>query len=179
VTKPTEDARRTTAYDRGSLRRAYGDFEERTRTFEVSPDRYERLREEKARAALGGARVLVVREGETLLVSNRGEPGWDVPGGAREPGEAPETTALREVREEVSLSVELRDLLLVTEFGFVPDSRDDERVWGLWPIFEGIVVGDGEFAVQSSELRDAGWFGEPPAELNDPAGPLIEAALAD
>lgn len=49
--------------------------------------------------------MAVLRDAEVLLV-RRGDDGrWDVPGGGAQPGERPENTARRELREETSLSV--------------------------------------------------------------------------
>ncbi len=60
------------------------------------------------------AGVLVVRHGKVLLVRRRVEPFigyWDIPGGFCEVDEHPAETAIREVREETGLAVELTGLL--------------------------------------------------------------------
>lgn len=60
------------------------------------------------------AGALVIRNGKVLLVRRRIEPFlgyWDIPGGFCEVDEHPADTALREVREETGLEVELTDLL--------------------------------------------------------------------
>jgi 8-oxo-dGTP diphosphatase len=54
------------------------------------------------------ASALVYRGGRLLLVrSTRTREHWAFPGGKSEPGETPEQTAVREVREEVGLDIEV------------------------------------------------------------------------
>lgn len=60
------------------------------------------------------AGALVVRNGKVLLVRRAVEPFrgcWDIPGGFCEADEHPAETALREVREETGLEIELTGLL--------------------------------------------------------------------
>jgi ADP-ribose pyrophosphatase YjhB (NUDIX family) len=60
------------------------------------------------------AGALVVRNGKVLLVRRIIEPYlgyWDIPGGFCEVDEHPATTAIREVREETGLEIELTGLL--------------------------------------------------------------------
>ena len=64
----------------------------------------------------------VVRDaaGRVLLVRRANEPSrglWSVPGGRIEPGESAREAAVREVREETGLEVELGELLLTSDFG--------------------------------------------------------------
>lgn len=169
-----------TAYDRDALEAAYGELPVQRDTFTVSREKYERMRADAAADAIGGARVLIsLGDGEqTLLVSNRGEAGWDIPGGAREPGEVPEETARREVREEVGLPVDLGDVLQAFDWGFVPETGDGDRVGGLWVHFAG-VVGDGHVTVQDEELEDARWFASPPEKIDPPAAPIVQAFFHD
>jgi 8-oxo-dGTP diphosphatase len=52
--------------------------------------------------------AVIVRDGRTLLVRRRWAEGsfsWQFPAGEQEPGETPEQTAVREVAEEVGLTV--------------------------------------------------------------------------
>lgn len=164
----------TTAYDREALAEAYDGWRFEAETIPVDDEKYDRMRRRASNDALGGARVLLASGDRTLLVSNLGEPGWDIPGGARESGEAPETTARREVSEEVGLRVALADLAQVFEFGFVPEERDGERVAGLWVHFSGTPRDGTELTVQTSELADARWMATPPESMDPYAAPLIE-----
>jgi len=47
-----------------------------------------------------GAQLAVVHEGRVLLQFRPWPPGWELPGGHREPGEEPADTAVREAEEE-------------------------------------------------------------------------------
>lgn len=62
-----------------------------------------------------GASVLVKREGgDVLLVERLNDPGrgeWALPGGKVDYGETVEHAAVREVKEETNVDVELRELL--------------------------------------------------------------------
>jgi len=170
---------RTTAYSLPALSAAYGARPLRTERFEVSSEKYEAVQAEERRDELGGARVLVRRREEraTLLVSNRGEHGWDIPGGAREAGECPEETAIRECYEETGLRISLRDLLRVHEFTFLPASGAP-GVAGLWLQFEGIPTDDpGSFTIDTEELDDGAWMDSPPPELDRYAAPAVRAYL--
>src|SRR5215469_13760995 len=54
------------------------------------------------------AAAIIVNDGRLLLVRRRvaeGELSWQFPAGAVEPGESPETAAVREAAEETTLSV--------------------------------------------------------------------------
>jgi 8-oxo-dGTP pyrophosphatase MutT (NUDIX family) len=62
------------------------------------------------------ARCLIRREGKFLLVVHRGARSasarpWALPGGRVEPGESPEQTARREIREEIGITLgDLREV---------------------------------------------------------------------
>lgn len=76
------------------------------------------------------AGALVVRNGKVLLVRRAVEPflgHWDIPGGFCEVDEHPTETAIREVREETGLEIELTGLLGLWLDDYAPaDSTDGE-----------------------------------------------------
>lgn len=170
-----------TAYDIQALRDEYGQFEVSVETFAVSNEKYVAVQSSLQNDALGGARVRICRERDQrqlLLVSNRGEDGWDVPGGAREPGESTESTARREVSEEVGLQVTIKSVLHVFEFGFVPDAGDGDRISGLWVYFEGTLADQpASVEIQTEELDDARWFCEIPTRLNPHAAGIVRGGF--
>ncbi|MER6844374.1 NUDIX hydrolase [Streptomyces platensis] len=51
--------------------------------------------------------------GDFLLVKPTYKPGWDLPGGMAEANEPPEQAAVRELKEELGLTVTLRGFLVV------------------------------------------------------------------
>lgn len=60
------------------------------------------------------ASALIVEDDAVLLVKRANEPwrdSWDIPGGFCDPAEHPEATAIREVREEVGLEIEITRFL--------------------------------------------------------------------
>ncbi len=63
-------------------------------------------------------RVLLIR-----TVNLRGEPVWTLPKGLVEPGERPEDTALREVREETGYEAEIIRPLRASTYWFVREGR--------------------------------------------------------
>lgn len=52
-----------------------------------------------------GARAIVLHEGEVLLVRNIGVSYWSLPGGVQKPGETPLQCLVRELGEEIGVSV--------------------------------------------------------------------------
>ena len=77
--------------------------------------------------------------GNILLVRPTYKPFWDLPGGYVEPGESPRAAAVREVTEELGLSVEVGQLLSVD---WAPqDSEGDKLLF----IFDGGVLIPGLF----------------------------------
>ncbi|MEU4162682.1 NUDIX hydrolase [Actinoplanes sp. NPDC026670] len=52
-------------------------------------------------------------DGRVLLVKPSYKDGWDIPGGYVEPGESPRAACIREVREELGITTEIRRHLVV------------------------------------------------------------------
>lgn len=68
----------------------------------------------------------VIRDGDKVLVARR-QSGhlagkWEFPGGKLEPGESPEECLVRELREELSIEVAVKDIFVVVyhEYDFGP-----------------------------------------------------------
>src|SRR5215469_8018134 len=60
------------------------------------------------------AALITSPDGEILLVKPNYRPGWGLPGGSLEHGEAPSAGCAREVKEELGLDLPLGPLLLTT-----------------------------------------------------------------
>src|SRR5690242_7727065 len=72
----------------------------------------------------------LLRRGDRILlgkraVHRRAYPGvWDLPGGHREPGESPEQTLVRELREEIGVTTTAWTLLGIVSAPAAPDDAD-------------------------------------------------------
>ncbi|MBU0456534.1 MAG: NUDIX domain-containing protein [Nanoarchaeota archaeon] len=73
-----------------------------------------------------GSRVVILNEGKILLIHRLkyGKEYYVLPGGAIEKDESPENAAIREVKEETNLDVELNSLL----WKFNENVNDEERL---------------------------------------------------
>lgn len=54
--------------------------------------------------------LIAIRDETVLMTKERGKPVWFFPGGTREPGETDHEALLREVREELALTLDPKDL---------------------------------------------------------------------
>lgn len=165
------------AYAIDALREEYGEFPVHEERFVVDADRLDEFRARARRDALGGARAVVTRDGAVLLVRNRGEGDWDAVGGARDPGETPEATVRREVREEVGLEVDLGPAVHANRLTFAGEDGE-ESVTGVWPYFEARAPTT-DVTVQETELLAAQWFrgGTPPEPVDRLGRPAIARAF--
>jgi ADP-ribose pyrophosphatase YjhB (NUDIX family) len=73
------------------------------------------------------AGVVVVHNSRVLLVRQNNNPFWVLPGGTLELGESLPTCAVRELEEELALSITLQKLLGVGEFIPPPDPVKGQR----------------------------------------------------
>jgi 8-oxo-dGTP pyrophosphatase MutT (NUDIX family) len=94
--------------------------------------------------------------GRVLLIRHAGVGRWVLPGGTIEPGEVPATAAVREMREETGLEVELGRLVGV--YGgpeYVVHYRNGHRTSYVMSVFEAQPIGGAPKAdgVESLELR--------------------------
>lgn len=91
----------------------YDDVVRHGETFDLDREGFERARR---RADRWGVGALVHDGGRVLFVKQDGQ--WFLPGGAREPGESLEAGAVREVREESGVAVEVTGLAAISEQTF-------------------------------------------------------------
>ena len=103
-----------------------------------------------------GVGVLVRRGHEVLLLrrSNvHGSGTWSTPGGHLDPGETPETCAVREVREEVGIDVDGVRFLGVTNDVFHAERRHYITVW-----MEADFRAGQARVVAAHEMSEVRWF---------------------
>jgi 8-oxo-dGTP pyrophosphatase MutT (NUDIX family) len=86
--------------------------------------------------------------------TRRGDLAWGLPKGMVEPDEAPEATALREVREETGLEAEIRAPLGTISYWFV---WDGERIRKKVAFFLMDAVG-GDVSQHDQEMEEVRWF---------------------
>jgi 8-oxo-dGTP pyrophosphatase MutT (NUDIX family) len=114
-----------------------------------------------ARAVSAGGVVLAALrpDAQVALVAHRSVRGslqWTLPKGAQEAGESVEETALREVREETGLEVELVGPLDTIDYWFVW-APERTRYHKFVHYFLMRATG-GDFAAHDHEMEDAAWF---------------------
>jgi 8-oxo-dGTP pyrophosphatase MutT (NUDIX family) len=114
-----------------------------------------------ARAVSAGGLVLAEPrpDAPVALVAHRsvrGQLQWTLPKGAQERGETVAETAVREVREETGLEVELVGPLETIDYWFVW-APEQTRYHKFVHYFLMRAVG-GDFSLHDSEMEDAAWF---------------------
>ncbi len=78
------------------------------------------------RPVVMGVRVMLVRNGEVLLVRQTYSPGWYMPGGGLKRGETLEAAARREAAEEVG--AELHNISLVGAYSNLKEWKSDHNI---------------------------------------------------
>ena len=113
------------------------------------------------------ALVFIEQEGQLLLVQqNYGEQYWSLPGGVMEPGESVNQTAIREVKEETGLDVQLKRVVALY-------SKPHEN--GLAVCFEGEITGG--VLAPDNEISACGYFS--PDALPEPVRPHLRQRIED
>ena len=96
--------------------------------------------------------VAILNEGKILMARQtyRGKTFWTFPGGSIESGETPQQAAIREVKEEVGLNVELVGMLC---------QRPRSTSSGTYFCYLGRITGGNlKLADNDQELHDVQWF---------------------
>lgn len=97
-----------------------------------------------------GVRMLLIDNEKVLLVKHTYQSGWYTIGGGVEPGEAPQQAMLRELKEEVGITL-ISSLQLFSVYYSRNEKRDDYIIF---------YIGQGgiQEPVSSSEIADYQWF---------------------
>lgn len=80
---------------------------------------------------LAGANVILARDDDFILLQQRKDGSWGLPGGLLEPGESLEETAVREVKEETNLDINTLNFIKVfsgAEYSFTLANKDEINV---------------------------------------------------
>jgi mutator protein MutT len=106
------------------------------------------------------AYAIIVNEGRLLLVRLRPTMKFHLPGGGIEPGETPEETVRREVREETGIEIEVGPLAHYEEFCFYYDPSDRAYRGKHWyylcrPLTTTLL---GREEVEDGSAEEPGWF---------------------
>lgn len=122
--------------------------------------------------------IFVNEADQVLLVKPTYKAGWEIPGGVIEKDESPRAGCEREIQEELGLSMQANQLLLVDYTSYPADSPKTEVVIFL---FDGGILSDAAIAqirLPQDELSEWRFFDVDalPATLNPILGRRIRAA---
>ncbi len=129
-----------------------------------------------------GAYAIVHDERGVLLAhwQDGSHGGWTLPGGGMEPGEHPEATVAREVREETGFEVRVDGLIGVGSILIPGQARltgPGRPLQGLRIVYRCTIVGGALAVEQHGSTDDVGWFGLDEIALLDRVA-LIDEGLA-
>jgi 8-oxo-dGTP diphosphatase len=124
------------------------------------------------RKAIGSAVVMTDPAGRVLLVRRAYPPfDWVLPGGNAEAGESPNETAIREVREETGIDVELERM---TGVYYQADHRAGEFIHF---VFGSALEAEAPIRPDPKEVAEYGFF--PPNALPEPISASTRQRLLD
>lgn len=115
---------------------------------------------------IAGVGVILYEKGRVLIIKRAFEPSsnrWSIPGGAVELGETVRDAARREVREELGLEVEIKDVVEVLD----SIVYEKERIKYHFVLIDFWATVKGGRLRLSHECLDAAWVGEEELDLYD------------
>lgn len=155
------------------LERNYDSFEVVTEERVVPRTVYTDCLQAAEAGSLGGARVLVERDGKLLLVRYEENPEvWDLPGGPTERGETLDQTARHRAFEDAGVTCRLGDVLRVVKQSFALVEGGD-GVSGIWVFFAGVT--DTQEVEVGEGVSEAKWFDR--EDVPSEVGPHVRAIL--
>jgi 8-oxo-dGTP pyrophosphatase MutT (NUDIX family) len=172
-----ERSRREVERRLGRLREEYGAFPVETETVENDPEYFEHGVELIESGRIGGAGALVRDADDRVLLGYHiGAEVWGWPGGGHDPGESLEETAVREVREETDVRIEIRGVWHAIRRRFVHEVDPERRASLVEVVFVGISAEPDQTpdASADDEIAEAGWFS--PGDLPAPVVPPSASA---
>lgn len=120
---------------------------------------------------LGVKVILADARGHILLVRTRYQRGWALPGGGVHKCETPELAAVREIREELGIAIEIDDLRLLGLLSSFQEGKSDYVAVFEAPIDSAVRMGIGP------EIEVAAWY--PANELPRDTSPATRRRLEE
>lgn len=99
------------------------------------------------------AYAAIINSDKILCTKDVGEEGWKFPGGHVEEGESFEQALLREVREEVGLEIEIKDVFLEEKYNKA--GQEDSLVDKMFYLSK---AKSGEVVINPKEVEKFKWF---------------------
>ncbi len=97
------------------------------------------------------------KTGKIYLGFHKKADDWIPPGGHIEPGETPKDAAVREMMEELQTKI-TKDQLTPFNLSVKPINRPDKGCMTHYDIWHLVDISEQEFAYETKEYHDAGWF---------------------
>ncbi len=117
-----------------------------------------------------GVKVIIEHNGQLLLIKNSyGGDFWTLPGGGIDKGETPAEAAIREVREEAGIKL---DLAALKEMGSYVTNHEGK----IDTVYVFYATGDSKIIIDGTEVIAAAWFAK--ASLPDNLGLQAKKSLA-
>ncbi|QFT89600.1 Diadenosine hexaphosphate hydrolase [Bacillus sp. THAF10] len=118
---------------------------------------------------LSGAVVLILNSKNQVLLQQRGNGSWTLPGGLLEVGESLEETARREIKEETGLEIEKLELLdICSGPDYYMKLNNGDEFYSVTAVYLAYQA-TGSLEIDYSESKDMRYFhlNELPAEMNE------------
>jgi 8-oxo-dGTP diphosphatase len=124
--------------------------------------------EDRSRPFVAAGALISDEAGRIMLVRPTYKKGWDIPGGYVEAGETPREACIREVREELSIDIELGTLLVAD---WAPHPAEGDK---LLLVFDGgILRAEDATAIRLPVAELAGYDYLLPADIGDRLPPRL------
>ena len=107
----------------------------------------------------GAVTAVIIQNGRLLMLKRSEEPFkgmWDLPGGFMEEEESPEDGIKREIREELGIEIEIKNLIGV--FGPTAYPFDGQELYNVDIYYEVKIISGEPAAMTGSDVMEIDWF---------------------